>query len=66
MGGRELLERLREAHFDGPVILMSGHHEEAIDTDGFASTLEKPVAAHVLAAAVHDALGAAQQRAAAG
>ncbi|MCA9534612.1 MAG: response regulator [Myxococcales bacterium] len=66
MGGRELFERLREAHFDGPVILMSGHHEEVIDTQGFACTLEKPVAAHVLAAAVYEALGAARQSAAAG
>ena len=56
MGGRELLARLRSAGFEGPVILMSGHHEEAESPSGFAAILEKPVAAHVLAGAVHAAL----------
>ena len=56
MGGRELLRQLRASGFRGPVILMSGQHEEVEDARGFVATLEKPVAAHVLALAVHDAL----------
>ena len=56
MTGQQLLVKLREAQYGGPVVLMSGHSEQLHGAEGFDAVLSKPFRPADLTEAVYAAL----------